>query len=175
MDNIGIGKYIKKLRLEQSMTQQELANKLNISFQAISKWETGETLPDISIILDLCDILNITADMLLNGGAILTKKRKLLAVSDVIAGFESIGNVKKYFGSSSTFYKGMVEGINKAMNFDLEESLEKYREVLYAEVLIQGMLYDNRVVNIDDVKSNFKNKKMIGEIEKYINRTKELV
>ncbi|MCK9330621.1 MAG: hypothetical protein M0Q94_12155, partial [Candidatus Cloacimonetes bacterium] len=84
-------------------------------------------------------------------------------------------NVKKYFGSSSTFYKGMVEGINKAMNFDLEESLEKYREVLYAEVLIQGMLYDNRVVNIDDVKSNFKNKKMIGEIEKYINRTKELV
>ena len=113
--------------------------------------------------------------MLLNGGAVLTKKRKLLTIGDVIAGFESIENVRKYFGSSSTFYKGMIEGINKAMNFDLEESLEKYREVLYVGVLIQGMLYDNRVVNIDDVKLNLKNKKMIEEIEKYINGIKELV
>lgn len=77
MNEIGI--YIKKLRKNKNLTQQQLANKLNVSFQAVSKWETGETLPDTNILLDLCYELGTTVDTLLNGG-ILNKSRRFIKV-----------------------------------------------------------------------------------------------
>ena len=46
MDQIKIGKYIQKLRKEKELTQKQLADKFGITFQAVSKWESGETLPD---------------------------------------------------------------------------------------------------------------------------------
>lgn len=73
-----IGQYIKKLRKAKGLTQTELTNKLNISFQSVSKWEIGETLPDTNILLDLCNELDTTVDTLLNGGVIINKKRKLI-------------------------------------------------------------------------------------------------
>ena len=54
-----IGQFIKKLRKEKGLTQSQLAEKLNISFQSVSKWETGETLPDTNILLSLCDELDV--------------------------------------------------------------------------------------------------------------------
>ena len=68
MDNIKIGKYIKTLRKNKNMTQKELADELCVSFQAVSKWEIGETLSDTSLLLKLCDILDTSVDKLLNGG-----------------------------------------------------------------------------------------------------------
>ena len=53
MDTLKIGRYIQHLRKSAGMTQKELAEKLNISFQAVSKWENGDTLPDTGILLDL--------------------------------------------------------------------------------------------------------------------------
>ena len=55
MDTLKIGQYIQHLRKAAGMTQKELAEKLNISFQAVSKWENGDTLPDTGILLDLCE------------------------------------------------------------------------------------------------------------------------
>lgn len=55
MDNAKIGAYIQMLRRRAGLTQKELAEKLNISFQAVSKWETGESLPDTGILLDVAD------------------------------------------------------------------------------------------------------------------------
>ncbi|WP_438496605.1 helix-turn-helix domain-containing protein [Paenibacillus sp. IHBB 3054] len=62
--NIEIGKKIKTLRLQKGMTQEELATKLNISSQAISKWENNVTMPDIQILPDLSVILGVTIDEL---------------------------------------------------------------------------------------------------------------
>lgn len=62
--NIEIGKKIKSLRLQKGMTQEELATKLNISSQAISKWENNVTMPDIQILPDLSVILGVTIDEL---------------------------------------------------------------------------------------------------------------
>ena len=50
MDTLKIGQYIQHLRKAAGMTQKELAEKLNISFQAVSKWENGDTLPDTGIL-----------------------------------------------------------------------------------------------------------------------------
>jgi transcriptional regulator with XRE-family HTH domain len=67
MDQVKIGKFIATLRKEKGYTQEELATKLNVSNKSISRWENGRTMPDLSIIPTLCDILGITINELLSG------------------------------------------------------------------------------------------------------------
>ena len=140
MDSLKIGRYIQHLRKAAGMTQKELAQKLNISFQAVSKWENGDALPDTGILLDLCDALNTTADKLLNGGNLAAVERRLMRLEDVTTGFQYLESIGKLFGEDCTFFTGMIEGINEKMNLDLLTCLKdpKTREVLYAEVLIRG-------------------------------------
>jgi len=64
-----IGKKITDLRKTHNMTQMELADKLGISFQAVSNWERGNTMPDISKLPELAEIFHISVDELLNGKA----------------------------------------------------------------------------------------------------------
>ena len=67
MDQIKIGKFIAACRKQTNLTQMQLAEKLNITDRAISKWENGKAMPDTSIMLELCDILGISVNELLNG------------------------------------------------------------------------------------------------------------
>ena len=67
MDSKKIGKVIAKRRKEKGMTQGELAERLSVSNKTISKWETGAGLPDISILVDLASVLDISVDDLLKG------------------------------------------------------------------------------------------------------------
>ena len=67
MNQLKIGKFIADCRKEQNLTQSQLAEKLNITDRAVSKWETGRAMPDSSLMLDLCEILGITVTDLLNG------------------------------------------------------------------------------------------------------------
>lgn len=67
MNQIKIGKFIAECRKNNSLTQKQLAEKLNITDRAISKWENGKAMPDSSIMLDLCNELNITVNELLSG------------------------------------------------------------------------------------------------------------
>lgn len=67
MNQTKIGKFIAQCRKEKNLTQLQLAEKLNITDKAISKWERGLSLPDSSIMLELCDILGITVNDLLSG------------------------------------------------------------------------------------------------------------
>ena len=67
MDQIKIGRFIANRRKLKNLTQMQLAEKLGISDRAVSKWETGKSLPDSSIMLELCSILGITVNDLLTG------------------------------------------------------------------------------------------------------------
>ena len=67
MDQVKIGKFIKQKRKEKKITQSELAEKLNVTDRAISKWENGICMPDSGIITELCKILNITINDLFSG------------------------------------------------------------------------------------------------------------
>ena len=67
MDQVKIGKFIAQRRKQANLTQMQLAEKLGITDRAVSKWETGKTLPDSSIMLELCGILKITVNDLLSG------------------------------------------------------------------------------------------------------------
>ena len=67
MDQIKIGRFIAACRKRANLTQLQLADKLGITDKAISKWERGITMPDTSIMLELCDILGISINELLSG------------------------------------------------------------------------------------------------------------
>lgn len=67
--NESIGNRIAKYRKMKGMTQEELANMLGVSSQAVSKWETDSSCPDIGLVAALCGALGITADELLTGNS----------------------------------------------------------------------------------------------------------
>ena len=67
MDQVKIGKFIAQCRKNKNLTQAELAEKLNITDRAISKWETGKGMPDSGIMLELCNELDISVNELLSG------------------------------------------------------------------------------------------------------------
>ncbi len=67
MNQEKIGKFIANCRKEQNLTQEQLAEKLGITYKAVSKWECGKGLPDASIMMELCKILKITVNDLLSG------------------------------------------------------------------------------------------------------------
>ena len=67
MDQIKIGKFIAECRKNVNLTQMQLSEKLGITDKAISKWERGISMPDTSIMLELCDILKISVNELLSG------------------------------------------------------------------------------------------------------------
>lgn len=67
MDQIRIGTFIAMCRKEKGLTQAQLAEKLNLTDRAISKWETGKGMPDSSVMLALCEILEISVNELLRG------------------------------------------------------------------------------------------------------------
>lgn len=67
MDQIKIGRFIAERRKQVNLTQLQLADKLGLTDKAVSKWERGIAMPDSSIMLELCGILGITVNDLLNG------------------------------------------------------------------------------------------------------------
>ncbi len=67
MDQEKIGRFIATCRKEQRLTQAVLAEKLGITDRAVSKWETGRSLPDASIMLELCNLLKININELFTG------------------------------------------------------------------------------------------------------------
>ena len=67
MDQKQIGQFIASRRKNEGLTQVQLAERLGITDRAVSKWETGRSLPDPSIMLELCGLLNINVNELLTG------------------------------------------------------------------------------------------------------------
>ena len=84
MDQIKIGKFIAECRKKNKLTQMQLAEKLNITDRAISKWENGKGMPDSSIMLDLCNELKISVNELLSGEIIKMEDYKKQAEENLL-------------------------------------------------------------------------------------------
>lgn len=84
MNQVKVGKFIAQCRKEKNMTQAQLAEKLNITDRAISKWETGKGMPDSSIMLDLCAELDISVNELLSGEVIKMENYNLKAEENLL-------------------------------------------------------------------------------------------
>ena len=119
-DNIKIGKMIALLRSQKGITQAELGERLGVSFQAVSKWERGETLPDVSLLTDLADVLEITVDFLLRGGETNVTFKGKISVADMIEGINCLKNMGILLGKENIIYRHAIDGINQGMNTDIE-------------------------------------------------------
>jgi len=67
MNQIKTGKFIAQMRKEKGMTQRQLADELLISDKTVSKWETGKGMPEVSLMMPLCEVLGINVNELLTG------------------------------------------------------------------------------------------------------------
>ena len=85
MNQTKTGTFIAGCRKEKRMTQAQLAERLNITDRAVSKWETGKSMPDSSVMLELCEILGITVNELLSGERIDMESYEKKADENLIA------------------------------------------------------------------------------------------
>ena len=67
MDQKKIGSFLKQLRNEKQITQEALAEKLNVSNRTVSRWETGTNLPDISLLAELAEFYGVTISEIVDG------------------------------------------------------------------------------------------------------------
>ncbi|XMB86177.1 helix-turn-helix transcriptional regulator [Mycoplasmatota bacterium WC44] len=168
-----IGSYIADKRKEKLLTQSQLGERLGITYQAVSKWERGETLPDTAILLDLSKILETSVDVILNGGLnINMKDMKRVYVRDVKKGISSLAQLGDLIGKGNTIYKHMIEGVTENMSMEFETMLSDHylNECLVAEILVQNIV-DGCYVDASEVRTQFEyehwKKVVLGFIEKH--------
>ncbi|HJC25464.1 MAG TPA: helix-turn-helix domain-containing protein [Candidatus Eisenbergiella merdavium] len=123
MEQTEIGKFIAECRREKKLTQAQLAEKLNITDRAVSKWETGKSMPDSSIMLELCGILGITVNELLSGEKIDTGIYEKKADENLLALKRKDENNRKRNGIVSLLFSAaLLTGILVCLICDLAAS-----------------------------------------------------
>lgn len=116
MNQVKIGKFIAECRKNNNLTQMQLAEKLNITDRAVSKWENGKAMPDSSIMLDLCNELKISANELLSGERIDVKEYNKkteellleLAKQDELKNKKLMASMWAILVTSTIFYIGIL-------------------------------------------------------------------
>ena len=122
VDQIKIGKFIASCRKEEGMTQAFLAEKLGISDRAVSKWETGKSLPDSGIMLNLCELLKINVNELLSGERIMVEIYDKRAEENLLAMKREIEEKNRqmlkmeYAFAFPTIVAGLVERFNDSFS-----------------------------------------------------------
>ena len=156
MDAKQVGAQIARLRKEKGLTQNDLGNRLNISFQAVSKWERGETLPDTAILLDLANVLETSVDLILNGGRQALHYKGKFTVSQIQDGILALKQMGELLGKSNMLYRYAVEGINEKMHTNIEDAFANPHifECFVAEAIIQNLIA-GKYVDPTDVKNSF--------------------
>ncbi|MCI8445882.1 MAG: helix-turn-helix transcriptional regulator, partial [Bacilli bacterium] len=76
MDQEKIGKFIKDIRLKENLSQQIFAQKYNVTYQAVSKWENGKSIPDIAILKQMCSDYDMNLDDFLEAKISKSKNEK---------------------------------------------------------------------------------------------------
>ena len=145
------------LRKAKGLTQSELGERLGVSFQAVSKWERGETLPDTALLPDLARVLETSVDYILSGGEKQIEYKGKISVSDMKKGLDCLKNMGEFLGKDNIIYRSAIKGINTEMNTDIEPAFENdyVFEAFIAEAIIQNLM-QGMYVDVSDVKNNFK-------------------
>lgn len=168
IDAAKVGRQIADLRKVKGLTQSQLGERLNISFQAVSKWERGETLPDVGILLDLAKVLETTVDHILNGGQRMMEYTRRVSVAQIREGIECFVHIGELLGKDNLFYIGAMEGINQKMNMEFEKYLaDPYtREAMIAEALVQNIA-GGAYVDLSDVQRSFQHPHWVKTVCEY--------
>ena len=168
MDSKKVGAQISMLRKSKQLTQNELGERLNVSYQAVSKWERGEALPDTSILVSLAHVLETSVDNILVGGEKTLNYKGKLAVKDMREGINCLERVGFLLGKQNLIYRHAIDGISEKINSDIDSMLEDdfLRECLILEAMLHNMRMGYYYDPID-VKDNFKHEKWYNTFCEY--------
>ena len=157
MDMNKVGNQILILRKQKGLTQSELGDRLCVSYQSVSKWERGETLPDTAILPDLAQVLGTTIDFILLGGEKMIEYKGCIKIADLIKGLKSLESMGILLGKENIIYQSAIQGINTNMNTDIETAFvdDYVFEAFLAEAAIQSLMM-GAYIDVTDVKNNFK-------------------
>lgn len=171
MDVQKVGAQISSLRKSKAITQNELGERVGVSFQAVSKWERGETLPDVSLLPDIANVLETSIDNILIGGEKQIEYKGKITVLNMKSGLDCLKRMGEYLGKENIVYRYAVKGINEGMNTDIEEAFvdDYVFDAFLAEAIIQN-LTDGFYIDISDVKNNFKHKHFKNIVLDYCTR-----
>ena len=157
MDMTLVGNQIALLRKEKGLTQNDLGDRLGVSFQAVSKWERGETLPDTALLPDLAAVLETSIDRILTGGRQITQYKGKISVSQMAEGLGCLKRMGELLGKDNILYRHAIDGINTAMDTNIEDAFtdDRILECFLAEAIIQNLLA-GRYIDPTDVKNSFR-------------------
>ena len=155
MDMVKVGEQIQMLRKAKGLTQNELGERLHVSFQAVSKWERGETLPDTFLLPTLADVLETTVDNILRGGESPKGYKGKFFVEDLKEGLNCLKKMSVLLGSDNIIYKGAIQGINTLMNTEIEQIFTSAHafDAFLCEAILDG-LSNGYYVDPTDIKNN---------------------
>ena len=156
MNQIKIGAFISERRKAKGWTQSQLAEKLEITDKAVSKWETGRSMPDLSLFLPLCTLLEVTLNELFAGECIAEEKLKEKAdevLMDVITNW--LGHDKWETKESGTVLQNVLEVENVSK---LYENISTGHE----NILEQQKTENNSVLAVNDVSFQIPHGSFVG-------------
>ena len=156
MNQIKIGAFISERRKAKGWTQSQLAEKLEITDKAVSKWETGRSMPDLSLFIPLCTLLEVTLNELFAGECIAEEKLKEKAdevLMDVITNW--LGHDKWESKESGTALQNVLEVENVSK---LYENISTGHE----NILEQHKTENNSVLAVNDVSFQIPHGSFVG-------------
>lgn len=182
-----IGQFIKEIRVKNNLTQKDLADKYNVTYQAVSKWENGKNLPDILLIRQMAKDFNINVEDILDGSV--NKKRNILLyiipiiiVILLIIVVILINNLNSSFNTSSVSSMCSDFDVNGMITYDKNKSSIFISKVNYNGCedniiykRIECNLYeDNVLIKSCIVKENTTLKDYLNEVSFYIDNYEQV-
>lgn len=135
MNLTAIGAYIAMLRLHRDLTQRELAHRLGVSAQAVSKWEHGDNLPDASLLLPLAEALHTTADAILGAGS--HRQAPPIDLSRLHGGVAALAMVEDAFGADSAIGLALQAALER---LGIDRNVATAREQLLTEGILHRLM-----------------------------------
>lgn len=139
MEQIKTGKFIAELRKEKGMTQEELGERLGVNSRSVSRWENGHGMPDISLLLELADVLGVTVQELLEGS-----RRERKSGNAGVVTYEGLHTVVQYLNQERAAWKKQIDSSLKFSLFCVGVATVGYvvMELLRAYRGIDGGIID---------------------------------
>ncbi len=185
MDQEKFGKFIKDIRKKHNLTQKQLAEKYNVSYQAVSKWENGLNMPDTSLMKQMSKDFKISMDELLDGEYKESKKKKrylIIIVSIIlfISIFIALIIIFKHFQSDNDFQFKTLSTACKNFNISGNISYNETKSAIYIANIeycggddteeykhIECILYESNN-NVERKISSFKSKHEKIKLEEFL-------
>lgn len=158
LDLKNIGAIIRARRTEASLTQAELAERLNVSAQSVSHWERGDSLPDIATLPNLACILGCPVDMLLGSPA--SRYRRRITVGDMQQAIGCIRRLRELLGADHFLYRTMTDALDQRMNSRIEAAFadERAMDAYVCEALLECIAQGDWA-DVIDVRRHIRNEK----------------